>query len=126
MRRKQRKPSAKWQNLSMIEEIKGLTGQEAAAILISHGKNSVEKENKNLTFLLLFSQYKNVISLLLVLATLFSLLIKDYLDAFFIFLVLVINGFFGFIQEYRAQETLEKLKSLVAPLARVIRDGREI
>lgn len=110
----------------MIEEIKGLTSQEAIVRLASHGKNSVEKLDKNITFFLLFSQYKNIISLLLTLATIFSLFIGDYLDAFFIFLVLIINGFFGFIQEYRAQKTLEKLKSLVAPTAQVIREGREI
>ena len=110
----------------MIEEINGLTNEEAIARFATHGKNSIEKQDKNLTFLLLFSQYKNIISLLLILATIFSLLIGDFLDAFFIFLVLVINGFFGFIQEYRAQKTLEKLKSLVAPTAQVIRDGKEI
>ncbi len=110
----------------MIEEIKGLTTREAIARLNTHGKNSIEKKDKNLTFLLLFSQYKNIISGLLILATIFSLLIGDFLDAFFIFLVLIINGFFGFIQEYRAEKTLEKLKSLVAPSAQVIRDGREI
>ncbi|MBI4092112.1 MAG: cation-translocating P-type ATPase [Candidatus Levybacteria bacterium] len=110
----------------MTEEIKGLTSQEANARLATHGKNSVEKQDKNLTFFLLFSQYKNIISGLLIAATVFSLIIRDYLDAFFIFLVLIINGFFGFIQEYRAQKTLEKLKSLVAPAARVIREGKEI
>lgn len=110
----------------MTEEIKGLTSEEAAQRLAVHGKNSVEQKNKDITFFLLFSQYKNIISALLILATLFALLIGDYLDAFFIFLVLVINGFFGFIQEYRAEKTLEKLKALVAPTAYVIRDGREI
>src|SRR3989344_1404463 len=110
----------------MIEEIKGLASQEAAALLNTHGKNSVEQPDKNETLLLLASQYKNIISLILALATVFSLLIGDFLDAFFIFLVLVINGFFGFVQEYRAQRTLEKLKALTAPSARVIRDGKEI
>src|SRR3990167_2715232 len=110
----------------MIEEIKGLASQEAAALLNTHGKNSVEQPDKNETLLLLASQYKNIISLILALATVFSLLIGDFLDAFFIFLVLVINGFFGFVQEYRAQRTLEKLKALTAPSARVIRDGQEI
>ena len=110
----------------MIEEIKGLTTEEVIKRLNTHGKNSVEKKDKNLTFFLLFSQYKNIISGLLIAATIFSLLIGDFLDAFFIFLVLVINGFFGFIQEYRARKTLQKLKSLVAPAARVIRDGKEI
>src|SRR3989338_1586184 len=110
----------------MIEEIKGLASQEAAALLNTHGKNSVEQPDKNETLLLLASQYKNIISLILALATVFSLLIGYFLDAFFIFLVLVINGFFGFVQEYRAQRTLEKLKALTPPSARVIREGQEM
>src|SRR3989344_2456504 len=126
MERRQREQSVRWLNLSMIEEIKGLTTEEVIKRLNTHDKNSVEKKDKNLTFFLLFSQYKNIISGLLIAATIFSLFIGDFLDAFFIFLVLVINGFFGFIQEYRARKTLQKLKSLVAPAARVIRDGKEI
>ncbi|OGH14879.1 MAG: hypothetical protein A2689_02995, partial [Candidatus Levybacteria bacterium RIFCSPHIGHO2_01_FULL_38_96] len=51
--------------------------------------------------------------------------IGDFIDAFFIFLVLIVNGLFGFIQEYRAQKTIEKLKELVSPTTHVIRDGQE-
>ncbi|KKR91166.1 MAG: Calcium-translocating P-type ATPase, PMCA-type, partial [Candidatus Woesebacteria bacterium GW2011_GWA1_41_13b] len=80
---------------------------------------------KNYVFSLLFSQFKNIISLILLFAIVFSVFIGDFIDAFFIFLVLIVNGLFGFIQEYRAQKTIEKLKELVSPTTHVIRDGQE-
>ena len=113
------------QNLYMIKEIEGLSEKEAFASQEKYGKNSVEFEKKNYVFSLLFSQFKNIISLILLFAIVFSVFIGDFIDAFFIFLVLIVNGLFGFIQEYRAQKTIEKLKELVSPTTHVIRDGQE-
>ena len=112
-------------NLYMIKEIEGLFEKEAFALQEKYGKNSVEFEKKNYVFSLLFSQFKNIISLILLFAIVFSVFIGDFIDAFFIFLVLIVNGLFGFIQEYRAQKTIEKLKELVSPTTHVIRDGQE-
>ena len=109
----------------MIKEIEGLSEKEAFASQEKYGKNSVEFEKKNYVFSLLFSQFKNIISLILLFAIVFSVFIGDFIDAFFIFLVLIVNGLFGFIQEYRAQKTIEKLKELVSPTTHVIRDGQE-
>ncbi|OGH36083.1 MAG: hypothetical protein A3B43_01385 [Candidatus Levybacteria bacterium RIFCSPLOWO2_01_FULL_38_120] len=109
----------------MIKEIEGLFEKEAFALQEKYGKNSVEFEKKNYVFSLLFSQFKNIISLILLFAIVFSVFIGDFIDAFFIFLVLIVNGLFGFIQEYRAQKTIEKLKELVSPTTHVIRDGQE-
>lgn len=120
-----RERSVRLPNLSMIKEISGLSREEAASLQQQFGKNSVETKHRYFLPYLLLSQYRNVISGILLLAIVFSLLIGDFLDAFFIFLVLVINGFFGFIQEYKAQRTLEKLKDLVSPQAQVIREGQE-
>ena len=113
------------QNLYMIKEIEGLSEKEAFASQEKYGKNSVEFKKKNYVFSLLFSQFKNIISLILLFAIVFSVFIGDFIDAFFIFLVLIVNGLFGFIQEYRAQKTIEKLKELVSPTTHVIRDGQE-
>ena len=109
----------------MIKEIEGLSEKEAFASQEKYGKNSVEFKKKNYVFSLLFSQFKNIISLILLFAIVFSVFIGDFIDAFFIFLVLIVNGLFGFIQEYRAQKTIEKLKELVSPTTHVIRDGQE-
>ncbi len=109
----------------MDSEIKGLSSTTAALLQKKYGGNTVEVARKYFLPYLFLSQYKNTISLILIAAIIFSVLIGDALPAFFIFLVLFVNGLFGFIQEYRAEKTIEKLKELVAPTAQVIRDSAE-
>ncbi|MDZ7838519.1 MAG: HAD-IC family P-type ATPase [Actinomycetota bacterium] len=53
------------------------------------------------------------------------MLIGERLDAIVIAIILVLNGVFGFIQEYRAEKAIESLRKLTALKAKVIRDGRE-
>src|SRR3989338_6219685 len=104
----------------MIEEVKGLSEQEVLNLAAKYGKNIIETEQQKSSFSILISQYRNVITYVLVFATVFSLIAGENLDAIFIFAVLVMNGLFGFIQEYRAEKTLQKLKDLVVPQAKVI------
>lgn len=109
----------------MESTTKGLTTIEAQSLQHKFGENTIEVERKFSTQNLLISQYKNIITAILLFATVFSLFIGNKIDAIFIFLVLLINGLFGFLQEYRAQKTIEKLKDLTSPRARVLRDGKE-
>ncbi len=110
----------------MKKEIKGLSSSEVTELQSKFGKNTVQMESKSTTLSLLLSQYKNVITGILFVAGAFSYIIGHGIDGFFIFLVLIVNGLFGFMQEYRAQKTMEKLKDLTAPRAFVTRDGKEI
>lgn len=109
----------------MNENRKGLSSETAQQLLAQHGKNKIETEKKTSLIILLISQYANIFTTILFLAATFSLFIREFVDAFFIALVLLINGLFGFIQEFRAEKTLEKLRNLVVPAARVLRDGEE-
>lgn len=108
------------------KSIPGLSTKEVLELQKKYGTNTVETEEKLFIFSLLFSQYKNITTLILFVAAVFSLFIGDRIDATFIFLVLVLNGVFGFIQEYRAHNTLGKLKELVSPIALVIRNSQEV
>lgn len=108
------------------KSIPGLSTKEVLELQKKYGINSVETEEKLFIFSLLLSQYKNITTLILFVAAVFSLVIGDRIDATFIFLVLVLNGVFGFIQEYRAHNTLGKLKELVSPIALVIRNSQEV
>ena len=56
-------------------------------------------------------------------ATVISVLLGQYADAVPILLIVIINAFLGFFQEYRCEKTLEKLESMTAPTARCYRDG---
>src|SRR6185437_13169063 len=103
----------------------GLTQQEVQERLSKYGENVIATKS-NFSFISLFaSQFPTTINCILFVAGIASLVIKDSLDALFIFAIILINGCFGFFLEYRAQQALEKLKVYTAPDALVIRDGKE-
>lgn len=110
----------------MKQEYRGLTKQEASHLISVHGKNQIADKESTSFLKLLISQYTNIITGILFLAGLFSFFLGESTDAFFIYLILILNGLFGFAQQYRAERTLAKLKDLSSPLARVIRDGEEV
>ena len=103
-----------------------LTSKEARKKAQIFGKNEIEVKRSFSAPLLLFSQYRNFITLILLSAAIFSIAISEFVDAFFILFVLFGMGLFGFVQEYRAEKTLQKLKDLIVPFSRVIRDSKEI
>ncbi len=104
----------------------GLTTQQAKKKLAEYGQNVIAQEHSFSLIKLLATQYLTVFTAILAFAALFSFIIGERVDAFFIGLVLLINGMFGFFQEYRAEKTLEKLKELVIPEISVMRDGKEV
>jgi Ca2+-transporting ATPase len=103
----------------------GLTQHEALELLKKYGRNSIATESDFSARKLFLSQFPTTINAILFVAGIASLLIKDVIDAFFIFTIIVINGCFGFAQEYRAQKELEKLKTYTAPETLVLRDDKE-
>lgn len=106
--------------------MKGLTTKQAEKRLSAYGPNLIGAGTSFSSVSLLIAQYKNVLSGILLFASFFAFMIGESIDAFFIVLVLLINGLFGFFQEYRAEKTLEKLKELVVDEISVLRDGVEV
>lgn len=105
------------------DAVRGLTAKEAARRLAEYGRNELA-EGKRIPPLILFAnQFKDFMVLVLIGATLISGLLGEYLDAAAIFAIILLNGVLGFIQEYRAEQSLRSLKALSAPSAHVIRDG---
>ncbi|MBI5452964.1 cation-translocating P-type ATPase [Candidatus Gottesmanbacteria bacterium] len=104
---------------------KGLTQQETQILLKKYGKNRIETHSTTSALKIFLSQFPTVINAILVVAAVFSYLIGHALDGSFILAIIFLNSLFGFIQEYRAEKSLEKLKNYAAPTARVLRDGKE-
>ncbi len=104
----------------------GLTTREAEILLKKHGPNEITSEEGTSIIRLFFSQFKDFIVLVLLVATSISLFIGEIADAITIGIIILMNGILGFIQEYRTEKSLEALKQLSAPSAHVIRDGREL
>jgi Ca2+-transporting ATPase len=104
----------------------GLTTEEAKQRLDYFGPNQL-KEAPRPTFLqMLWEQLNNFVVILLIIASLISALLGDYVEAAAIMAIVVLNAVLGIVQERRAEEALAALKKLAAPDAQVMRDGRRV
>ncbi len=105
-------------------EKKGLTTSEASRRLAKVGQNQLTPGMKLSPWQILGSQFKDFMVLVLIGAAIVSGLLGEKADAMTIVAIVILNSFLGFIQEYRAEKSLEALKELTAPLAHVFRDGK--
>ncbi len=101
----------------------GLTSEEALKRLRIYGKNRMEKTERFKLIKLIVEQFSSSFVLLLLASAVISYAIGERLDALLILVIVGINGFVGFLQEYQAEKTLEKLRELVKQKIKVYRDG---
>ncbi|KUO57948.1 MAG: ATPase [Gracilibacter sp. BRH_c7a] len=102
---------------------KGLSDKEVNRRLVEFGHNSLAvKKGVNPVFLFL-GQFKDFMVMVLMVATLISGLLGEIADAVTILAIILINAILGFVQEYKAEKSMESLRSLAAPEATVLRNG---
>ncbi len=104
---------------------KGLTSSEVEERIKKYGLNELPDVRKFTLLKSFFSQFENVLILLLIAAAAISFLIGEKLDSLFIFLIVILNAFFGVYQEFKAEKALAYLKKITISTVRVIRDGIE-
>lgn len=104
---------------------KGLSSIKAAELLKEHGENVLSAEKHQGAAALFASQFKDLLTLILLCSTVISFLLGEYIDAVTIMTIVFINAILGFAQEYRTECTLEKLRAIAAPKATVYRDGEK-
>lgn len=102
---------------------RGLSTKEAEKRLKRNGPNKLEEGKRPSALAVFFGQFKDFMVLVLLVATLISGLLGEYIDAITIMVIVLLNGFLGFIQERKAEKSLEALKELAAPQMTVLRDG---
>ncbi len=105
--------------------IKGLTQEQVDKRLKKYGFNEVKTEGRRSAAELFFSQFKNFFIYLLFGASAISFVVGEVFDGFLILAIIFLNAFFGFYQEWKADEAAESLKNLMVFKVRVIRDGKE-
>ena len=105
---------------------KGLTNNEVNKRLNLYGLNTLKEKNKISKFSIFISQFKSFIVILLIVATIISLILGESLDAIVILIVVIFNAVFGFIQEYKAERAIEELRKLSNPIVIVIRNNKEV
>ena len=103
----------------------GLTGAEAARRLAEYGPNEIGVAEGTSPWTLLLEQFKNVLIVILLVATALSAFLGHGLEAIAIAVIVIFAVLLGFIQEYRAERAIEALRQMAAPTATVLREGQE-
>ena len=102
---------------------KGLSADEAEHRLQEQGYNELQEGEKKSALLMFFGQFKDFMIVILLAATLISGLLGEYVDAIVIIAIVFVNAIMGFIQEWKAEKSLDALKEMSAPQVHVLRDG---
>ena len=122
-----------WQKLTVedtaerldVHPVKGLKEREAKDRLEKTGLNVLEQDQGPAAWQMLLNQFKDFMVLVLLAATAVSGLLGEWTDAVTIAVIVLLNAVLGVVQEFRAERSMEALRSMTAPEARVIRDGLE-
>ena len=103
----------------------GLSKKEVDKRIEKYGYNELIKKKGISPFKIFLNQFKSIVVYILIAATIISIALGEVLDSTVIILILILNAVFGFIQEYKAEKSIEALKKLASLKAIVIRDGKE-
>jgi len=104
---------------------RGLAEDEVRSRLEKYGYNELKKEEKASPWILFFNQFKNILIIILLIATVLSALLGEMGDATIIMAIVIFCAVLGFVQEYRAEQALEALKKMLTPTITAIRGGKE-
>ena len=125
-------PASSWHTLTVEQtfdrlksSLNGLTAADAAARLDEFGPNEVQSAGRISALSILLDQFKNVLIVILLLATALSAFLGHGVEAIAITVIVLFAVLLGFIQEYRAERAIEALREMAAPTATVIRERRE-
>lgn len=102
----------------------GLTTSEAKKLLDKNGYNTFSEDKKSKPLKIFINQFKDIMVVILLIATVISVFLGEIYDSVTIILIVMLNAVLGFIQEYKTEKTLEELKKITSPTARVYRDGK--
>ena len=127
------KVNQNWHNLDVPDALAsldskrdGLSQEEAQKRLAQFGYNELTAGEKVSPWKIFFEQFKNFLIIILLVAVVLSAIVGEVADAIVIFVIILFAAGLGFIQEYRAERAMEALKKMAAPMASVLRDGKEV
>lgn len=113
----------------VLEEVnssnEGLSDTEASERLKNNGFNELRQKPRKTIAEMLWSQIIDPMVLILIGASIFSMILKQWTEGFAILFIVILNAIIGVIQEKKAESSIEALKNMSAPTARVLRDDEE-
>lgn len=123
----------KWyqqESAEVLKELKtgynGLTTPQAEKLLEEKGENVLQEQKRKSTIQVFFSQFADLLVIILIVAAMISMFSGNVESTIVIVAVIVLNAILGTVQHKKAEKSLESLKSLSSPGAKVIRDGQKI
>ena len=104
----------------------GLTGEEASKRAEEFGPNQLSEGKKKSLVQVFFEQFKDLLVIILIAAALISAFSGNFESTIVIIAVLILNAVLGTVQYFKAEKSLESLKAMSSPTAKVLRDGKKI
>ena len=101
----------------------GLSSEKAKELLKQNGENKLAEGKKKTVLQVFLSQFADLLVIILIIAALISMFSGNIESTIVIFAVIILNAILGTVQHVKAEKSLESLKSLSSPSAKVIRDG---
>ena len=101
----------------------GHTEEQAAKLLLKHGENVLTEQGKKSVARIFLEQFKDLLVLILIAAAAISMVSGNVESTVVIFVVIILNAILGTVQYVKAEKSLDSLKELSAPKAKVLRDG---
>ena len=109
---------------SLATSPQGLSSKIAEEKLQQFGPNELQEGKKRTIAGILLAQFKDVMILILLAAAIIAGIIGDLTDTIVILIIVLLNAVIGFIQEYRAEKSMQALKKMAVTQCRVMRDGK--
>lgn len=104
----------------------GLTAEEAKKRLEQYGYNKLQESKRKGVLQVFAEQFADLLVIILIIAAIISALTGGLEGTIVILAVLILNAILGTVQHFKAQKSLDSLKAMAAPNARVIRDGQKM
>ena len=104
----------------------GLSGEESKKRLVEYGENVLEEGKRKSTLQVFFEQFCDLLVVILIIAALISMVSGNVESTIVIIAVIVLNAILGTVQHAKAEKSLDSLKSLSSPNAKVLRDGQKV
>lgn len=127
-----------WQSFNISEVARklrtninmGLSKEEVESRRNKHGPNKLDEQKKENIIIRFLNEFKDFMIIILIIAAIISAIVSfiqgqnDYIDSIIILAIVVLNAIMGLVQEAKAEKSLEALKDMSAPVAKVRRDGK--
>ena len=124
--------SVEWYKLTAAQALQeivssaeqGLPEAEVTSRLAQYGPNELQEKAQRSRLKILWEQFSGILTILLAIAALISLVLGDWIEAIAIVVIILLNAFLGYTQEYKAEQSMEALKRMSVPVVRVRRGGQ--